>query len=148
MNLPLHVMQQPGAYMLGDLPLGVRRDGDTWMVNAFRRPDVERWMAQAQLAGVTFLTRREAVQAVQVAIHAHGAPPSFSNVRLRRGRDGVYRSDSGLQVTRRKKLGQYPAGWTVSGPQGDPPLFVRSLAEARRAVRFLDERNPAADKAS
>lgn len=137
MKLMLHIMQQPHSYMIGDLPLGVRRDGDAWIVTAFRIADAERWMDIAGLGRLRFATRKEAVQAVTVALHAHGAPAAYSDVKLRRGADGVYRSADGIEVHPREPAFAQPGGWTVTDPVvGAAPLFVRSLAEARRAVRF------------
>lgn len=124
------------SWWIGDLRLGVSREGRRWTIIA-PDGDARRWLIEQQLLDAQFRTRSEAVRCA-LAAHAHDPAPSTSasSVQLRRQPNGTLVDD-------RHELEVVGDGrrWTVRSAHtrklvmfGLPSLWhVRSwIAERRR----------------
>lgn len=138
MNLTLHRTYHPGLrrnYLVADLPLTVSQDEQRfWWVLRVRAPQTEAWLRRAGLE-TAFHSRRDAVEALRVAIEVYGAPePRRPFAQLRRQPDGTYVCGRYLVEPNR----DFGSGWYVRDQkQHGRTMTVWSLPVARWTVAVL-----------
>jgi len=100
-------------YWVGEYPLYVKQSKDGWQIGcAPSKTEAKTWLKQQGLQSQRFVTRAEALQILMFCLEGPNAPQPERTPVYSKTKDGRYRTDGGIFLSRGKKV------WDVFDAQG------------------------------